>query len=168
MHLRERRNCDPLHCSGKYSTSRENAKGDSKTSDSIAVWRRLRWSKGCLPPLQKEHTHCLRAHWERRLPDDSWEHPNGVSKPPNHSLETEINPFVLPPLQAPLWTQGSRGNHYTPPPTLLPVQQDAWMLLPLLPCACYLPDFPLLCPLFSWITQLIQVLCSLETTSLPH
>lgn len=98
-----------------FNLQRQGKAWAPETSHSITLWRRLRCSEHCLTALQEEHAHCIWAHWERRLPDDSWELPKGLNKPPNQSLETEINPFILTPLQAPVWMQASTGNHYTIP-----------------------------------------------------
>lgn len=63
-----------------FNLQRQGKAWAPETSHSITLWRRLRCSEHCLTALQEEHARCIWAHWERRLPDDSWELPKGLNK----------------------------------------------------------------------------------------
>lgn len=126
----ERRICDLLHCTGKYSASERQFCLSLKSSS------------------LDEHSDAVRAAWHpcRNLltastgkGDCLWQ--LGTPKGRGQCLGTEIQPFLLPPLQAP--SAGFKRK----------ARFQSCCQLPL-PCACQAHfSFPLLCPLFSRILK---------------
>lgn len=102
----------------------------SSSLENIQMWL----SESCLIPLAGT---CPVHPQGKRWPGDSWELPKRGNIPPNQSLGTEINPFLLPASSpSPLWVQGSRENLTAgaTPSSPVPARHNS--------------AFPLLCPSF--------------------